>query len=597
MRPLALAAVLIAASACQPQGASEQAAPSSAARIQQQGLDNAPVLAPTRLLRRLHLTLRGKEPTVQDYAEAKAAAASNEFDALFDTHLEAALASEDFYAQMVAFGHDYLKVGDYKRGSGEGIIGGYWKGGQAPVLDPCPAGTVHAGAIGHFTGLPPQHGDPWSTCDDPNAESTTVEPWWAPGTTVTVIGRAGRSASSYNGRDCGRVYLGEMQAHFPDPSNSIGCGCGPNLTYCSNRRLYGPTQYPRQYDSSPYFADSPRRMLFEEPARLVAHVIANDKPFSDLVIGSYTVAPRRLQHMYVRWARMNPDNAALVDASNWWQTATDGWDEVELESLHPNLLSQRDYKFDPRTNPGSVQGVGAAGVLTQLGPNVWYPRERVRAARWLEIFACRNFTAPDPSVTFNAFDGDPYSSGTCQHCHTTIDPAAIHFKRLEVEDDTPRYGTGHINFGGVGVWEWRRTWAPSFADSQSPGGVFWYQPYGRWHVSFAPDTFLTPVNPSQLMTNEDTRFLDFLPPGSTLFGRESDGTIGPLGFGKLLVESGEFDRCAVQTLFARFMGRKLDLTKEAALETALVETFTQNGRQVKPLIRALVKSDEFRRGL
>ena len=555
-------------------------------------LINAPTLSATRLLRRIHLTLRGKEPTPAQYALAKAAAANNTLQTFLDQQIDAALASSDFADQMLAFGHDYLKIGDYKRGSVEGIVGGTFKGNQTVDLSPCAAGTIHAGSLGHFS-TDPNLGDSTSVCTDPVAVLTNLEPWWAPGTMVSVIGRSGNGKQTSAGTDCGRIYMGESSNNFPH----AGCGCGPNLLYCALSRSYGPAMYPRDVESNPYIADAQRRLLFEEPARLVAHVITTDAPFSDLVIGNYTVAPRRLQHIYARWGRMNSDNASF-DSAGWWKTATDSWDKVTFQSIQPNLLDVRTYTFDPRTNAGSPLGVPSAGILTQLGPNVWYPRERVRAARWLETFACRAFTAPDPSLVFMpAYTNDPARGGTCQHCHTTIDPAAIHFKRLEVEEDTPRHGLGHMNFGGIGDSQWRKTFQTSFADANSPGGIFWFQPYGRWNANFVPGTFLTPVPPSQIMTNPDARFLDFLPAGETLFGQQSDGTIGPLGFGKLIVASGEFDKCAVQTLHARFIGRRFDPTNEAALETQLVQAFTQGGRKVKPLIKLLLQSDEFKRGL
>ena len=555
-------------------------------------LINAPTLSATRLLRRIHLTLKGREPSPAQYALAQAAAAGGTLPVFLDGQIDAALASPEFAEQMLAFGHDYLKIGDYKRGSIEGGIGSNFKGNQTVDLTPCPVGTLHAGALGHFRG-DVNHGDPASLCGDAAAALTNLEPWWAPGTQVRVIGRSGNGLQSSAGTDCGRIYMGESSNNFP----AAGCGRGPNLLYCAPGRSYGPTMYPRDVESNPYLADAQRRLLFEEPARLVAHVITTDAPFSDLVLGNYTVAPRRLQHLYARWGRMSSDNAAF-DSANWWKTATDGWDKVTFQSIQPNLLDVRTYTFDPRVDMGAPIGVPSAGVLSQLGPNVWYPRERVRAARWLETFACRNFTAPDPSLVFMpAYSNDPARGGTCQHCHTTIDPAAIHFKRLEVEEDTPRHGLGHINLGGIGDWQWRKTFQTSFADANSPGGIFWFQPYGRWNANFVAGTFLTPVPPSQLMTNPDARFLDFLPSGETLFGQQSDGTIGPLGFAKLIVASGDFDRCAVQTLHQRFVGRKFDPATEAALETQLVQAFTQTGRKVKPLIKLLLQTDEFRRGL
>jgi hypothetical protein len=375
------------------------------------------------------------------------------------------------------------------------------------------------------------------------------------------------------------------------------CGCGPNLLYCMPRPLYGDPNYPKEIDSSPYFPDAQRRMLFEEPARLFAHVVVNDLPYSDLVVGTTTVAPRRLQFMYARWGRMNEDNVDF-DNSEWWRNATDAWDPVEIPSIQPNLVADRDLRFDPRVDDGAPPGIPAAGVLTMLGPNVFYPRERVRAARFLEIFACKQFTAPDPSIQFSPpYVNDPARQGPCQHCHTSIDPVAIHFKRLEVEEDRPRHGLGFVNLGGIGSFQWRRSGRVSFEDASSPSGVFWYEPYGRWNVSFIPDTFLTPVSAERIAANDDARFIDFLPAGETLFGLESDGTIGPLGFGKLLVESGHLDTCAVRRVYERVMGRPLDVETEGERERALVQSFVDDGRKVRALMRELLLSDDFARGL
>jgi len=590
VRPI-LPLLLTALSAC------HGAAPEASAAIAQRRDAISPLLSPTRQLRRLHLTLRGREPDEAGYRAVQQAAASNTLDTFFAQQIDAAFVSSDFVTQMELLGHDYLRVGDYKRGSAEGGYSARFKGNMSPRLDPCAAGTLHAGALGHFSDDTRQ-GDPRTICTSATATVTAIEPWWAPGTMVQVIGNAGSGVITMGGTDCGRSNLGDTEPHPPHGS----CSCGPNLTWCRPRAMYGGSYCPNnecyEVDAANWLAASQRRMLYQEPAKLFSYVVTQDQSFADLVTGSYTVAPRHLRHLYVRWGRINSNNAARLDASTWWRSATDTWDRVELESLHPNLLSDRAYRFDPRTDDGAPRGIPAAGVLTQLGPSVWYLRERVRAARFLEIFACRNFTAPDPSLVFTPpYTDDPYRQGTCQHCHTTLDPAAIHFKRLEVEDDTPRSGVGHANLGGVGTWQWRQTTAPSFADPGSPGGVFWYQPYGRWAVNFRPGTFLTPVTPARVMMNADARFLDFLPAGERLFGLESDGTVGPLGFGKLLVASGEFDRCAVHKLFETFMGRPLDVSREGPLEAELVQSFVSGDRRVKPWVKALLQTDEFRRGL
>jgi hypothetical protein len=137
--------------------------------------------------------------------------------------------------------------------------------------------------------------------------------------------------------------------------------------------------------------------------------------------------------------------------------------------------------------------------------------------------------------------------------------------------------------GGTGSWRW-----PEVVDDD---------PFLRWDNTFVHDTTLTPVSQADIGRNPDARFIDFLSPQSSLLGRRGDGTIGPLGFGKILVESGEFDRCAVQQLHERFIGRPIDLTTERELVDTLVAKFLEGQRKVKPFIRYLLAQDAFRNGL
>ena len=108
---------------------------------------------------------------------------------------------------------------------------------------------------------------------------------------------------------------------------------------------------------------------------------------------------------------------------------------------------------------------------------------------------------------------------------------------------------------------------------------------------------MTPATEAQLQQNPDARFIDFLPEGQTLFGVAGDGTIGPLGFGKILVASGELDRCAVRKLYGRYLGTELDLARDSALIDELTTTFVRGERKLRPFIRTLLARPEFRRGL
>ena len=112
-----------------------------------------------------------------------------------------------------------------------------------------------------------------------------------------------------------------------------------------------------------------------------------------------------------------------------------------------------------------------------------------------------------------------------------------------------------------------------------------------------PDTLLTPVTQAQAEANPEAVFIDFLPPEQNLLGQVSDGTVGPLGFAKLIVASGSFDRCVVRHLHAQVMGRDIDPAKEAGYLEDQVERFVSAGRKVRPYVKTLTQSDLFQRGL
>jgi hypothetical protein len=533
-------------------------------------------LSATRLLRKIHLTLLGDEPRPADY-ESLLNADDAAKQAMLARAIDDALNSPQFYEQMVAFGKDYLRVGSYDAGKFDNS----WVANQAVQLTPCPQGTLHAGKLGVFFPNNPALGDPPSICSNPSARTDQVrDPWFAVGTTVNTIGRAGTGVvTGAGGVDCGGAvvmqdYISGTQARMfvsaPD------CSCGPHLIYC-NLTIYPFSDYPPT-DGDNYVADSQRRAGWEEPSRLFAHVITRDKPFSDLVIGNYTVVNLKLQHMYVRLARQNSANRTLDD-SQWFMQVTDplAWREVPFEAMHPNLLSRRSYSIDPRQDASEPAGFPSAGVLTSIGSMSTFARERVRAARWLETFACRSFAAPPAEIAFSLFQGDPYSGGQCQYCHRQIDPAAIFFKRVGFGDD------GKMYLGGIGPGRW-------------DDSIAYLDPFSRWYSAFAPGLFLTHSSDADFLFNPNARFIDFLPTPDTMFGMAGDGTIGPLGFGKLLVDSGEFDRCAVRRIFQRMMGRDLDPANESDLIQQLAQDFQANGRKVKPFIRGLLATDAFGRG-
>jgi hypothetical protein len=566
-------------------------------------------MSDTRLLRRLVLGLTGTTPTLQQYEAMAAAATPEAREAMLRSTLDEALASPKFYERMLRFGHEWLAVGAYTTGA----AGDAYQGDMSGHLFRCPTASTYPGAYYHVNEFGPSK-DPARQCKDQDAdgnpavpEVNSVEPWWAPGTRVQVLGKAGSGVTQVVDSKGQPLDCGIASGGYYDPMLPTGCGCGPNLVWCAP--LVGLN------NKSNFDLGVQRRHPYEEPARLFAHLAWHDRPLSDLVLGNYSVGTNWLRALYVRFGRQMGSNA--LDANTtWWRPEVDtaprdplhptpndpqAWREFVVEELEPFHLAltsnrersgglERTYRFDPRTTTEAPKGLPTAGVLTMMGAMSSFPRERVRAARFLEMFACQSFSPPPADVHFPPFETDPAKGGTCLHCHQTLDPAAISFKRWDFTP-FPSYYVPWPFIPGVGrnriTKEWLSGQYPH--NGNSPGY--------RWRNAFLPNTVLTPVSPEQLAANPEAVLLDTMPETYTLLGQHGDGTMGPLGFGKLLVRSGEFDRCAARRLYAMFIGRELSPATEKHFIDKLAREFVARDRKLRPFLRYLFEQPELRRGL
>ncbi|WP_141331898.1 DUF1549 domain-containing protein [Myxococcus sp. AB025B] len=566
-------------------------------------------MSDTRVLRRIVLGLTGTTPTLEQYEAMEAAATPAARATLLRSTLDEVLASPKFYERMVRFGHEWITVGAYTTGA----QGDAYQGDMSGHLHRCDANSLHPGAyyaVNEFeTGSPNQQCQDKDGAGNPAVpEVHTVEPWWAPGTTVQVLGKAGGDTRTVTDTRTGKVLdCGVASGGYYDPALNRGCGCGPNLIWCSPLAGLG--------SGGTGSLNGQRRHPYEEPARLFAHLAWHDRPLSDLVVGNYTVGTNWLRALYVRFGRQM-GNAVVDQNTTWWRpdvgneprdpmhpTPNDpqAWREFVVEQLEPFHLAltpdksrsggmERTYRFDPRTTTEAPLGLPAAGVLTMMGSMSSFPRERVRAARFLEIFACQNFSPPPADVHFPPLEIDPATGGTCLHCHKTLDPAAIAFKRW---DFTP-FPSSYVPWPFIGGMGNQRVTAEWLSGKYPHTGN---APGQRWKNAFLPNTVLTPVTPEELKANPEAVLLDTMPESYTLLGQHGDGTMGPLGFGKLLVRSGEFDRCAARKLYAMFIGRELNPATEKGFIDKLAREFVAGERKLRPFIRYLFEQSELRRGL
>jgi hypothetical protein len=561
-----------------------------------------------RLLRRAMLVITGTTPTSEDYEKLAALGSDAEREDFIAKAIDTALQSTSFYSKMLELGHEWIKVAEYTTGA----VGDAYQGNMSGDLAVCGQGSLHEGA--YFARYEYGDGDKaGNVCDDKDkdgnaitAEVNTVEPWWAPQTTVTLVGKAGTKVAVVKDKSGQDVDCGVSFGGYYDPGIPEGCGCGPNLTWCYP---YGGLSGGSSYDEA-----HQRRHPWDEPARLFAHIAWNDRPLSDVILGNYSVGTNMLQALYARMGRQNSLNKTTIDQnSTWWQPAKDksprdplhtkpndvlAWREFVVSTLNPNILSltkgdvpsgdlDRSYTYDPRVDKEPFKGLPAAGVLTSMGFLSSFSRERPRAARALEMFACKEFTPPDANIKFPPFDKDPATSGTCINCHQTLDPAAMYFKRWD-------FGGNYLLptpfMPDVGPWLVDK----NQLSKQYPWSGL---PFIRWAETWLPGTVLTPVTQADIDAHPNVVFLDALPKGQTYLGVESDGTVGPFGFAKILVQSGEFDSCAASRLYERVVGRTLDKGKEAFYLKSLAQKFVDGGRKIRPFVKYLMTLEEFRRGI
>ncbi|MFY1827965.1 hypothetical protein ACN47A_18740 [Myxococcus fulvus] len=549
----------------------------------------ADVLTPTRLLRRASLALKGEVPTEAEYAQLESAGDEAAQRAFVASFVDRTLQDPTFYRTLFETARDWFNI---PPAAPTADAPEYGLQQQRAVVQ-CPAGTPKAGAWRYFRG--DDKACQGQRPDGTPADERTIESWWEPGATTVLVGYAASVSATGQGSVNGNPVTITCLTAGPDGT----CGCGPNAVRCHA----DVGSYAGWENFVPYNPQGQRRLVAEEPARLFAHLGWHDRPMTDLILGAYSVGPTRLQAAYVMQG-LSGGATSLLDDDSWWRpsrfssapvdpehSAGDplAWREYSVPDRLPFLLAERDYRYDPRTQTAAMKGIPAAGMLTSLGFLNAYPRERVRGARALETLACEVLSPPQ-GQTFNEYRRDPGTEGPCQHCHRRLDPAAIHFKRYAKKNyGFEGFGAAYLMPGIGSVWHWPAHWRQ---------GTYPYEgdPFSHWNRWYSPDTLLTPVTEAQAQANPEAVFIDFLPPEHTLLGQTSDGTVGPLGFAKMILASGSFDRCVVRHLHAQVMGRDIDPTREAGYLDDQVARFIASGRKVRPYVKALTQSDLFQRG-
>ncbi|MFN8545625.1 MAG: hypothetical protein U0807_15665 [Candidatus Binatia bacterium] len=169
--------------------------------------------------------------------------------------------------------------------------------------------------------------------------------------------------------------------------------------------------------------------IYGEALELIAYIVANDRPFTELGTADYTVANDLLQRDTTRM----PYPMEPVTGSAWQPTHyTDG-------RPHAGLLSTSAFYEVWTTNDTN--------------------KNRRRANRWSIVFHCYNFLDTVVDVTRNVDNNDPNAvlnavttRADCKACHDRLDPMASFLFKM---DDAGLEDAGPTDFFRGNGERWR----------------------------------------------------------------------------------------------------------------------------------------------
>jgi hypothetical protein len=275
------------------------------------------------------------------------------------------------------------------------------------------------------------------------------------------------------------------------------------------------------------------REVSEEPLRLIEYVAVNDRPFGEIVTADYAIA--------------SPLSIAVWGATpvpaEPGATLPSGWRKVAWDSGQP------------------MAGILSSGALWLRHPSNGANNHRGQAELVSDALLCSGFLArdvplfndidlSDAEVVKSALTTDP----GCVSCHQTLDPLASHFFGF------PRMAAGQVrkSYGPDGACEKpeRGTCYPLGEYREKQAGS-WRKKTGR-----APNFFGLP--------SDDLRTL-----------------------ARQIADDPRFSMCTARRFYGYLMQVDPDDIPDATA-TALQDVLLGGGMRIKPLVKAIVLSDDFR---
>jgi len=496
-------------------------------------------------LKRLSLDLRGTTPTWEEYAALETAVGVTEaqiaelldsdgfLDVMVDYHRDLLWTNVSNF-QYIQFPWDLTRVTVGPSGESQSVLylyrkGAYFRGAPGTSENeriPC----GHWPATFDATGMPEVTCEADGTCRE---GWVWVEPFWDPANPVKVC--------AFDAME-NRYGEGGVDCSTPASRLETTCGCGPNLAFCDAR------------DGAMNVELEIGQALSEQLLQVVRHVIAEDRPYSEVLTTRLTYVNGPIVH----YLKNQLSLASIIDVK------PSPVDDIFLPDIPFN-----DYSWYP-----VLLGDEHSGILTSYGFLLRFQTNRSRVNRFYNAFLDSFFDASRSTGTAGCVQegADLTKRCYCQNCHLAVEPWAAYWARWKQQ------GAGYLNPTDFPIFD-------SACEQCARTGVGSCPTYCR--NEYVIET--VPADREPYLGY--LRGYEFLKPTDML-----NTEAGPRLWVERTLQDGTLARGIVSKMWKQFMQRPFDDTKaDNDTRDALFATFVGSNYNLKVLVQAIVTHPAYRR--
>lgn len=385
---------------------------------------------------------------------------------------------------------------------------------------------------GHWPATFDAMGNPERVCE---ADGTCregwvwVSPYWAPETQVKVCALDAQTARTGNGG---------IACNSTASRRETSCGCGPNLSFCD----FGTVE--REVGQA----------MSEQPLQIIRWVIAQDRPYHEILTTRQSFVNGRLVHYY-------KNQMGLVSL-------------LDLQPKPVDDVFMPDVPYTDTTWYPVLQGEEHAGILTSYGFLLRFQTNRARVNRFYNAFLDSAFDASKGTGTADCTNegADLTKRCYCQNCHVAVEPWAAYWARWKQQ------GGGYLSQGDFPIYDDVCAQCARTGVGSCPS---------RCRNEYVVET--VPADREPYLGY--LRGYEFLKPDHQLHTE-----VGPRLWVDRTLQDGSLGRGIVSKLWKHFMQRPFnDTHADKVTQEELFATFVSSNYNIKALVKAIVTHPAYRR--